>query len=256
MLNEQRNFIYRQRNEILADNHLDNRILEAARDIADEQIDSFCVQREQRQNHAVQNMQEGLRESFNLHLDPDTVDLTAITEDELKQWVGGLLAANLEEKKQVIPADIFNRFIRYEYLRHIDKRWQEHLENLESLREAVYLRAYGQKNPLLEYKLEGFDIFDKLVSDIRRALARKVIKVRIRESERSYRQAASTNLTGSHGDLSLLAAGNRLANQTAAPNAAAGQPASVTVKRAVAKVGRNDKCPCGSGKKYKRCHGS
>jgi len=125
-------------------------------------------------------------------------------------------------------------------------KWQEHLENLEELREAVYLRTYGQKNPLLEYKLEGFEIFDKLISDIGLMLTRKVLNVRIRVDSEKPKNMPRETVQASHnamGQFSGSAQGH-------------GMPDNVQVKRTVPKVGRNDMCPCGSGKKYKHCHGS
>ena len=156
---------------------------------------------------------------------------------------------NLEEKSESLGHDQLNAFIRYEYLQNIDSRWQDHLENLEALREAVYLRAYGQKNPLLEYKLEGFDIFDKLIEDIRFSIARKIIKVKIQKYDES-RVTENRSITAqeSHIALGQFAASQRTQTQQASPE-------KVQIKRTQPKVGRNEPCPCGSGKKYKYCCG-
>jgi preprotein translocase subunit SecA len=145
----------------------------------------------------------------------------------------------------------------------------------------VYLRAYGQKNPLLEYKLEGFQIFDRMLEDIRTALARKVFQVRIRAAEprprlRERLGDARHTLLGQFGDSPLLRragqAGSEAApapagrGRTAVATAARARPASgelreaqpqqQQIRRTYPKVGRNDPCPCGSGKKYKFCHGA
>ncbi|HUV06479.1 MAG TPA: SEC-C metal-binding domain-containing protein, partial [Spirochaetia bacterium] len=139
--------------------------------------------------------------------------------------------------------------IRFEYLRNIDSRWQDHLENLEALREAVYLRAYAQKNPLLEYKLEGFQIFDQMLMDIRTAVARKILKVKIHSFEGSTllleRESVGNARHRVLGQFSLPSQGER----------EEARPQNVQKIRSVPKVGRNDPCPCGSGKKYKHCHG-
>ena len=103
---------------------------------------------------------------------------------ELEQTLTGELRRSLEAKEAEIGNEPFNLFIRYEYLRAIDSRWQDHLENLSALQEAVRLRAYSQKNPLLEYKLEGFQIFDQMLDEIRVAIAEKIFKVTIRHTER------------------------------------------------------------------------
>ena len=181
----------------------------------------------------------------------------------------------MEEKEKAIGPANLNSFLRYEYLKAIDSRWQDHLENMEALREAVYLRAYGQKNPLLEYKLEGFKIFDQLIYDIRSSIARKVIKVKIQRPEVRVPVRSSTAGQASHVQLGQFAMSNAAPARsgdgasvsaqrrapgsqqgaTAARQGAAAGPQSQTVRRSYPKVGRNDPCPCGSGKKYKFCHG-
>ena len=132
-------------------------------------------------------------------------------------------------------------------------RWQEHLEQLEELREAVYLRAYAQKNPLLEYKLEGFDIFDNMIDEIRRYIARMMVRVQIRPADAAKvaQQQQRSRVVESHSGVTQF-------TDDGAPQRAAGTqqgPNPVQVRRTGEKIGRNEPCPCGSGKKYKHCHG-
>ena len=144
----------------------------------------------------------------------------------------------------------FNEFIKYQYLKNIDNKWQEHLESLEELREAVYLRTYAQKNPLLEYKLEGFDIFDKLLFEIKTNIAKTISKVQISEAPAERYRASRTKVAAeSHSGLSQFGSNGKNQGNSAS------SPENAQVKRTTPKVGRNDPCPCGSGKKYKYCHG-
>jgi preprotein translocase subunit SecA len=140
------------------------------------------------------------------------------------------------------------------------------LENLEALREAVYLRAYSQKNPLLEYKLEGFQIFDELIHDIRTSIASKIVKVKIQERQApaALRRQPQNLGEARHRQLGQFAAGASQPQGSGAQSSAGAavatappksQPEGAQVKRNYPKVGRNDPCPCGSGKKYKYCHG-
>ena len=179
--------------------------------------------------------------------------------------IRGELRDSINQKAADIGEEVLNRYIQFEYLRNIDSRWQDHLENLESLREAVYLRAYSQKNPLLEYKLEGFQIFDDMLYEIKTNIARKIFKVRIQNAPEKApsppRPAAA--LQASHSAVGQFAAGGSGTTAVSAKgspltvggNGGASQPDMAQVKRTVPKVGRNDPCPCGSGKKYKYCHG-
>ncbi len=262
VLNEQRNFIYSQRDSILADGNLKKRILETSKELAAEHISEFVENRRNGDPSAIQTFAEGLLNAFFIQLDTDNGEnYQDLPEEEIERIIYAKLENNLEEKEELIGKDNLNSFIRYEYLRSIDSRWQDHLDNLEALREAVYLRAYGQKNPLLEYKLEGFDIFDKLIYDIRTNIATKIIKVKFVSPEAASRRRGKTpSVTSeSHRQMGQFAASPvaSAARASAAsgrePSAAA--PDKVQVKRSTPKVGRNDPCPCGSGKKYKYCCG-
>ncbi|MDH7484553.1 MAG: SEC-C metal-binding domain-containing protein, partial [Spirochaetales bacterium] len=121
---------------------------------------------------------------------------------------------------------------------------------------AVYLRSYAQKNPLLEYKLEGSDIFESLITNIRSAIASKVFRVRIRREEApaATHQQPAKPMQADHSSISSFDEESSSVRHESAI-AAASRPEAATVVRSGQKIGRNDPCPCGSGKKYKHCHG-
>jgi preprotein translocase subunit SecA len=251
VLNEQRTFIYNQRDEILRDTELYKRVMGAAEEMLDELIDRFT---EEKSEAGAAELSEGLQARFFYSCPFERGEMIGMERNELKDRILRDFQADLDEKRETVGSGNLNGFIRFEYLRLIDAKWQDHLENLESLREAVYLRAYGQKNPLLEYKLEGFQIFDTLIQDIRESLAKKVLSVRIERADSPRRNPAAASLTESHRELGQFAAGGRPAPQERSRGGSA--TGTVTVQRTVPKVGRNDPCPCGSGKKYKHCHGT
>jgi preprotein translocase subunit SecA len=287
VLNEQRKFMYARRDEILADAHLQKRVLSAAEDILDDLMDEYRQMRgsdDQRLATLLTRLKDTLfytpRES-----------LQGAGAEQIQAQVYKALEDDLKEKAEEVGQENLNLFIRFEYLRNIDTRWQDHLESLEALREAVYLRAYGQKNPLLEYKLEGFQIFDAMLAEIRQAIARKIFQVRIRAVEPQKRRrrdlgesrhvllgqfgaAGTPAAAGTRFPATVRAAGARapgaqparpgaptsVLTRQGARTASAGErpearPGQAQVKRSYPKVGRNDPCPCGSGKKYKYCHG-
>jgi preprotein translocase subunit SecA len=291
VLNEQRKFMYARRDEILADEHLEKRVLSAAEDILDDLLEDYRKMRgsdDQRLAALLTRLKDTLfyvpREGAESFQGTGAEQIRALVLQELED--------DLREKSDEVGQKNLNLFIRFEYLRNIDTRWQDHLESLEALREAVYLRAYGQKNPLLEYKLEGFQIFDSMLAEIRQAIARKIFQVRIRAVEPQERRRrdlgnARHALMGQFGSVGAghpaaasmaggtpagVAGGGApagrpersgapasvLTRQSArAPSGerAEARPGQAQVKRSVPKVGRNDPCPCGSGKKYKYCHG-
>jgi len=253
VLNEQRKFIYARRDEILGDERLQERVIATAEDILDGLLEELSQGDRQRLPLVLTRVKEALS-----WVPSD--GLGELTPGQLKARIMEDLRRDLDEKLAEIGQENLSLFIRFEYLRNIDLRWQDHLESLEALREAVYLRAYGQKNPLLEYKLEGFQIFDRMLEEIREAIAKKIFQVRIRAAEPRQRVREPVG-DARHTLLGQFGAGAQAAGAPARAAAASGerqeaQPERVQVRRSYPKVGRNDPCPCGSGKKYKYCHGS
>jgi len=144
----------------------------------------------------------------------------------------------------------FLYFSRHFMLEEIDQRWIEHLRNMEALREGIHLRGSGQKDPKQEYKKEGFSIFGVMIANISRNVCEKLFHIQVRreESETTAQHLAETKKKPRQ----VVESGGGTAPAAAQPAAPAeAQP----VRRAEPKVGRNDPCPCGSGKKFKKCHG-
>jgi preprotein translocase subunit SecA len=253
VLNEQRKYIYSQREAILADQNLRERVMSSAMEMVDERIDEYRDEYRADPKTACLSMLAWLKTTFNLSLSIDPASDES-RPDLLRQAVQKAIQADLDGKAAFAGDSNFNDFIRFQYLQSIDQQWLDHLENLEALREAVYLRHYGQKNPLLEYKLEGFQIFDALIGEIKRQIATRVLMVRVRRAE--DRQSEKPDLArreaaASHQEVGQFGAGSRMR----AREMEAAKPSQAQVTRSYPKVGRNDPCPCGSGKKYKFCHG-
>ncbi|MBN1686364.1 MAG: preprotein translocase subunit SecA [Spirochaetales bacterium] len=256
VLNEQREFIYSQRDEILEDSRLLSRVITAVEEVVSDLMEAYRSSREPA-SAALKVLLDDLQASF--FYTPAIGDIEDVSLDDLESTILKDIKENLTNKEAMVGVENLNNYIRYEYLRAIDTRWQEHLENLEALREAVYLRAYSQKNPLLEYKLEGFALFDNLIADIRSSVARKIVTVQIQQApDQRGRRAAMGQ--ASHTELGQFAAAGGASRTPRGGSAVAtaprqSVPQTAQVKRTYPKVGRNDPCPCGSGKKYKYCHG-
>jgi len=263
VLNQQRKFIYEQRDAILVDNDLKKRVNDATADITADFIDGYTRQLRDDSEAAFKELSEQLRSKFGyvLSADPDSKEFK--NPESLENHIIAELEKDLIDKENLIGRDYLNLIIRDNYLNAVDRKWLDHLENMEALREAVYLRHYAQKNPLVEYKLEGFKIFEKMIEDIRQEIASRLHLIRIQIADGSQRRPASrsigANQSASHSSMDSFAgsfAGSQQAGN-AAPSAMqkASSPDGATVVRSQPKVGRNDPCPCGSGKKYKHCHG-
>ncbi len=253
VLNEQRKFIYEQRDTILKDEELVERVKATAAEMLENYIDDFTDAQKTAPAKAYPELQAALKTAFNIQLPYRSSSKEAAQADALRTSATELLDQDLAEKLQFAGKENLNQFVRFQYIQAIDQRWLDHLENMEALREAVYLRSYGQKNPLLEYKLEGFDIFNDMIEEIRRAIATRLFLVRIQiGEERQARPAAPQAGNAIHEDAGQFGGASGVATSATAK---ASRPEGATVVRSMPKVGRNDPCPCGSGKKYKLCHG-
>lgn len=260
VLNEQRNVIYEQRDSILADKDLAQRVLNNA----DAMVENLFYNYE----HA-----HGKKDEVRKQLVDDVSNYFGISLGEKisQEAVIAALQNDITEKETLVGKENLNMFIRFQYVQIIDKKWLDQLEALEALREAVGLRSYGSKNPLTEYKLDGFNMFDEMLDSIRNIVMSRVFKVRIQlspEAQEARKRAAmqaQRNMNAQHseaenitqqarpvssmnGALARRQAGNSITAQHT-------QGQSVTVRRTSPKIGRNDPCPCGSGKKYKNCCG-
>ena len=271
VLNEQRTVIYSQRDAILGDDKLSERVMNNAKEEVENLFDNYEYEAKHNKNSnaPLLELQEKIRNTFAIQLPSDGYTREAVI---------AALQNDITEKETLAGRENFNMFIRYQYITMIDKKWLDQLETLEGLREAVALRSYGSKNPLTEYKIDGFNIFDEMLDTIRNSVMSRVFRVRVQlspeaaEQRRRMMEAQQQGMNAQHSDAGNTAA--QMAQNTAERSAhssfngdqarrqAVGsamnqrsQGDNVTVRRTMPKVGRNDPCPCGSGKKYKQCCG-
>jgi len=160
------------------------------------------------------------------------------------------LDASIKAKEELVGHDIFNLFLRQMYLRNIDKRWVEHLDTLEEIKDAAGLQSYAQKNPLVEYKKNAIEAYDDMLEAIKESVCRIANTVRINANPISSRPQNMPKLRTNNPQETRVF--DRRQESIVASQA---QSANTTIRRSTPKIGRNDPCPCGSGKKYKNCCG-
>ncbi|MDR2521586.1 MAG: preprotein translocase subunit SecA [Spirochaetaceae bacterium] len=254
VLNQQRKFIYEQRDAILVDTNLKERVNSATGDMVRQAVDEYTREARGDADGALRKLAGFLKTKFNYTLALSGPQSGKDEERMANEIIAGL-EKDMADKEALLGAQNINSFIRMQYLMFIDRLWLDHLENMEGLREAVYLRHYAQKNPLTEYKLEGFAIFDTMIDNIREQIASRVHLVRIQLAEdREIKERSMTTTSASHADVASFDAMRQNAQAQVRQNSRQ-HAMPVTVVRTQPKVGRNDPCPCGSGKKYKHCHG-
>lgn len=257
VLNEQRSVIYGQRDAILSDENLAERVLNNAKDLVTDLLEEYSKNR--RDPNAETEIITKFRDIFGIQI---------VKEDLTEEKLFSLLQNDITEKETLAGKENLNMFIRYQYIQVIDKKWLDQLETLDSLREAVSLRTYSQKNPLTEYKNEGFNVFYDMMDTIRTTIISRLFKVRVQLSPEAQEQrlraqqqmrqmnaqhdVSQNGFTGVRSGINGDQARRQAASSAMQKHT---QSETATVKRLVPKVGRNDPCPCGSGKKYKQCHG-
>jgi preprotein translocase SecA subunit len=241
VMNKQREVIYNQRREVLKGEDLKQDVLEMAHGLADEILARYCDKELHPSDWDLPGLREGLHHQFNLRIDFKAEELDNSTVDGLTELAIQKIAEAYEDKEKRFGAPMLRQLEKIIMLQTIDSLWKDHLLGMDHLKEGIGLRGYGQKNPLQEYQKEGFEMFEDMIHRIQEDVVQKLFTVEIaRETvaqEIEMQQPRPQRMVLSHGSENVVAA--------RAPQ----------VRRQGEKIGRNNPCPCGSGKKYKRCCG-
>ena len=248
--NDQRKVIYQQRNDILEADSLVAQIASLREGTMTDIVHTFVPEGSVEEQWDLDALHNVLRDEWQLDIaiKAEVEASEAITDAEIVAKVVAAADAHFGAKLDLVGVEQFTPFMRMILLQSIDTHWREHLAALDYLRQGIHLRGYAQKNPKQEYKREAFELFSKLLDVVKSDVTRVLMTVRI-QSQEEVTQAAEA----------IEAQAERISNVTYThPNedgsvAQEADPATAVAK--VPKVGRNDPCPCGSGKKYKMCHG-
>jgi hypothetical protein len=241
VMNKQREVIYNQRREVLKGEDLKQDVLTMADDLANEIVERYGDKEVHPSDWDLPGLREGLHHQFNLRIDFQSEELENLTVDALAELTTQKITETYADKEKRFGAPMLRQLEKIIMLQTIDSLWKDHLLNMDHLKEGIGLRGYGQKNPLQEYQKEGFEMFEEMIHRIQEDVVQKLFTVEIaREAvaqEVQMQQPRAQRMILSRGDESVQSA-----------------PAS-PARRQGEKVGRNMPCPCGSGKKYKRCCG-
>jgi len=241
VLNKQREVIYGKRREFLKGEALKEEVLDMAAQLAEEIVARYADKESHPSDWDLAGLGEGFHHQFNLRLDFKSDEIDGLRPEGLSDLALERVVQIYEDKERRFGAPMLRQLEKIILLQTIDTLWKDHLLNMDHLKEGIGLRGYGQKNPLQEYQKEGYDMFEEMNQRVQEDVVQKLFTVEIaRESaaqEIQVEQPRPQKMVLSHGN-------DPIAARAAAPQ-----------KRDGDKVGRNDLCPCGSGKKYKRCHG-
>ncbi|MBI4694607.1 MAG: preprotein translocase subunit SecA [Gammaproteobacteria bacterium] len=258
--NDQRKHVYEQRRELMEADDISENIRGIRHDIVNDQIDNFIRPDSYHEDWDVAGLAQALQRDFG-HDVPLEAWLEAddnITENQIRQRIVETLEQHYTDKEQLVGADVLREFERAVMLQVLDGHWKEHLAAMDHLRQGIHLRSYAQKNPKQEYKREAFEMFARMLQEIMRDVIGILSRVEVRARdeveaiEEQRRQAAAMPQQQVHASFSAMSG----EEESPPPNLGTpDEPAHEPFVRNERKVGRNEPCPCGSGKKYKQCHG-
>jgi preprotein translocase subunit SecA len=238
VMNQQRKVIYEQRRQILSGTDLKDEVLGLAEDMLDGMIGFYCPEDAYPEAWDVTGLNDALAAKFSFRM--TNIDPQALPRDEFREKLWEAIKQSYEDKEKEIGSELMRHLEKVFMLQAVDHQWKDHLLAMDHLKEGIGLRGYGQKDPLIEYKKEGFDMFEEMKLRIVETTVESLFRIKAAAKEQS--QAIEQKQRRQIANLSFVGAGD----------AAAAKPAPV---HAAQKVGRNDPCPCGSGLKYKKCHG-
>ncbi len=282
VMNKQRESVYALRRELLEgkirvteEDEVDTReyLMTLAEELTESTVDRYAghdIDPEDRDHDALRT---ALSEIFGIEpAELESIELDTLSAEDMSDALWAIVLRKYETKEGLLPVEILRRVERDIMLQIVDAQWKDHLYSLDHLKEGIGLRGYGQRDPLVEYKKESFELFQAMMDRIEEEIVRYLWRLtpvvtdeagpRVPAPARPAprRQQMTLNTPAAPSPFGAIASG---ATATAVPQGAAPRPARTggddvvrQVKRDEPKVGRNDPCPCGSGKKYKKCHGA
>lgn len=233
VMNSQREIIYKQRSQVLEGDDIHADIIKMIKDFIVNTVNVYIVEEDVHDNWNLDGLRDFLMGLFTTEEDfrYDPVELDRVTKQEIIDELTERALKKYEQREKELTPKILREVERVVLLKVVDTKWMNHIDDMEELKRGIGLRAYGNKNPVVEYRIEGFDMFDEMIASICEETVRMMYTVKVKTNDEPKREQVLK------------------ANPVKADNSLSG---ARTVKK---KPGRNDPCPCGSGKKYKKCCG-
>jgi preprotein translocase subunit SecA len=234
VLNKQREIIYELRKQLLFGEDIHEKVLEMFGQVTDSLLETFANEKVIPEEWDLDGLVQAAYTSLIPHDSLTEADLDRLRHEEVRELLLSTALNNYQAKEDIVGAERLRQFERFMMLRTIDSRWMDHLQAMDDLKEGIGLRAYGQNDPLVAYKIEAYQMFKEMRDSINDEVVRELTKIKIVVEEEAVQRPKIRNvITNINED---------------------GEPA-VRQRITGKKVGRNDPCPCGSGKKYKKCCG-
>jgi preprotein translocase subunit SecA len=253
--NDQRKVIYHQRAELMAADDMRDSVIAIRDEVVETLVDQYIPRGSQEEQWDAEGLSQAMESDFAIKLDVAKwlhEDKT-LNEEEIRRRCVDAVQAGYEEKEQAFGSETMRLVEKSVMLRQLDLHWKDHLAGMDYLRQGIHLRGYAQKNPKQEYKREAFEMFGEMLEHMKHDTVSVLARVRIQSEQDIQRMEAQRRavqkLQALHAEATALGGGETAQPESAEPAAAA------PFIRDGRKVGRNEPCPCGSGRKYKQCHG-
>ncbi len=237
VMNTQREVIYKQRREALESSSLRPAVMDMIEDLVADIVETYTDEKLLPEEWQLDDIKKEVERLFNIRLDMQKVIDEDMGQEEFLDWLTEVVKNRYEEREKEMGEDLMRDLERFLTLQTVDMHWKDHLLAMDYLKEGIGLRGYGQVDPLVEYKREGHAMFQAMIDKIKEDIIRGLFFIRVEreeDQEKLKREQEQQPMYFSHGDSTA--------------------PATKTVRKGK-KIGRNDPCPCGSGKKYKKCCG-
>jgi preprotein translocase SecA subunit len=267
VLNKQREVIYARRRELLSEEDLGETAHEMAEGLAEELVAAHCSDEVASDEWDLKTLDGAVFAQFNLRLNLPELAAGMTRSAEVEELVVERVRQAYTERETAFTPPVMRHLERIIWLQTLDTLWRDHLLSMDHLKEGIGLRGYGQKNPLQEYQKEGYDLFEELLRRMEADVVEKLMSVQLQAQPAAAQAQPAAQPAFAPGDfeppMPAAVADMQRRQQERAANrvrlshggAPTGPQKVETVRRDAEKVGRNDPCPCGSGKKYKKCHG-
>jgi len=251
VMNKQREVIYQRRSQILKKDDLKDMVKETMEELVDDLIDVHTDEKSYPEEWDTEGLKKDFYDHFQFFLKLDHQNLDEMTQESLRELTLKAVFDRYEEKEIEFGGPLLRRLEKVIMLDAIDHFWKEHLLGIDQLKEGIGLRGYGQKDPLIEYQKEGYEMFLDTLDEIKRATARNLFRFSlVGGEEEEGRRPRAQRMVLTRGEIPQM-----MPQEMAMAAEAGGRGTIETVRRQGRKIGRNEPCPCGSGMKYKKCCG-
>lgn len=230
VMNQQRGIIYKQRLELLESENIKEIIIDMIKPVIERVVEAHTAD-EIPENWELQYVADYVNSKLLQEGAVQRDDLWGKEPDEMVEHIFGLVMAKYELREEALGAEMVREFEKVIALRSVDSKWMDHIDAMDQLRQGIHLRAYGGTDPLREYQFEGYEMFNQMVATIQEEVATYIMKAQIESNQERQAVVEESQISTS------------------------GEPAEKRPVQRGEQIGRNDACPCGSGKKYKHCHG-